>query len=62
MEEGVVETTQQNLPEGSIIFNVDSLDVPILELRQNGDIFVKGNLVENDIEVVDALRVFLSEN
>tara|TARA_B110000503_G_C6765184_1_gene257106 strand:- start:56 stop:271 length:216 start_codon:yes stop_codon:yes gene_type:complete len=32
---------------------------PILELKGNGDIFVKGKLIENDIEVVDALREFL---
>lgn len=31
----------------------------ILKLCENGDIFVKGNLAENDKEVVDALREFL---
>lgn len=32
---------------------------PILELRGNGDILVKGKLIENDKEVVDAMREFL---
>jgi hypothetical protein len=32
---------------------------PILELRHNGDIFVKGKLVENDKDVVNAMREFL---
>jgi len=49
------------LPENSIIFNIDGLEVPVLELRQNGDIYVKGNLVENDVEVVDALRLFVQQ-
>lgn len=33
---------------------------PILELRENGDIYVQGRLAENDIEVVNAMRTFLS--
>lgn len=31
----------------------------ILRLAPNGDIFVKGNLVKNDLEVVVGLREFL---
>lgn len=31
----------------------------IIKLCYNGDIFIKGNLVENDKEVVDAMREFL---
>lgn len=33
--------------------------VPILELKDNGDIFVHGKLIENDKEVVTALKEFL---
>jgi hypothetical protein len=33
----------------------------ILKLCENGDIFVKGKLVENDKEVVDAMREFLNK-
>lgn len=56
MEEGqVTEQPTQN----AIIFNVSGIDVPVLELRENGDIYVKGNLVENDVEVVEALREFI---
>jgi hypothetical protein len=33
----------------------------ILVLKDNGDIFVKGKMVENDKEVVQALREFLEE-
>jgi hypothetical protein len=32
---------------------------PIIEFCPNGDIFVKGRLVENDKEVMEALREFL---
>tara|TARA_R110000803_G_scaffold129867_9_gene197197 strand:- start:3991 stop:4176 length:186 start_codon:yes stop_codon:yes gene_type:complete len=51
---------EQDLVENAIIFNVTGLDIPVLELRQNGDIIVKGKLVENDVEVVEALREFIS--
>lgn len=36
--------------------------VEILRLEPNGDIFIKGKLVENDKEVVDGLREFLAQN
>jgi hypothetical protein len=31
----------------------------IIKLCTNGDIFIKGKLIENDKEVVDAMREFL---
>lgn len=31
----------------------------ILRLKENGDILVKGKMIENDLEVVDGLREFL---
>jgi hypothetical protein len=49
------------MESNSIIFNIDGLDTPILELRENGDIYVKGKLIENDVEVVEALREFIQE-
>lgn len=51
---------EQQLATNAIIFNVEGLEVPVLELRENGDIYVKGNLVENDVEVVNALREFIA--
>lgn len=60
--EGVVLKLQpSNLPPSSIVFFRDNNGDgnPILELKENGDIFVKGRLVENDKEVVDAMREFL---
>ncbi|AFQ18175.1 hypothetical protein P9Y62_30255 [Bacillus thuringiensis] len=41
----------------SIIFKVGEKEM--VSLKSNGDIFVKGKLVENDKEVVDGLREFL---
>lgn len=38
---------------------VNKSNQEILKLCENGDIFVKGRLAENDKEVVDALREFL---
>ena len=53
-----------SLPPSQITFyqNGDITTPPILELKANGDIFVKGKLIENDIEVVDAMREFLNMN
>jgi hypothetical protein len=34
---------------------------PLIKLCENGDIFVKGKLIENDKEVVDAMREFLTQ-
>ncbi|MCS3600126.1 hypothetical protein [Bacillus sp. JUb91] len=41
----------------SIILKVGEKEM--VSLKSNGDIFVKGKLVENDKEVVDGLREFL---
>lgn len=35
---------------------------PVITIKTNGDIFVKGKLIENDKEFVDALREFLKQN
>ena len=45
--------------EGEILFNVADQVEPVLKLAGNGDIFVKGRLVENDIEVLQGFREFL---
>ena len=34
---------------------------PIIKFCENGDIFVKGKLVENDLEVVEGMREFLKK-
>ena len=45
---------------GDILFSVDGLDIPILALKSNGDIEVKGKKVENDKAVVEGFRAFLA--
>lgn len=45
--------------ENNIEFFVQSIKTPIIELKSNGDIFVKGKLIENDKEVVDGMRLLL---
>ena len=59
-EKNTLVLTNNDVPIQSrnITFNASATE-PILELKGNGDIFVKGKLIENDIEVVDALREFL---
>jgi hypothetical protein len=43
--------------DGSIQFRVVSDKLtPVLELKANGDILVRGKLIENDKELVDGLR------
>lgn len=43
----------------AIIFQGKETD--ILVLRENGDILVHGKIIENDKQVVDALREFLTD-
>lgn len=45
---------------GAILFCVN-YGKEVLRLEPNGDIYVKGNFAENDKQVVDALREFLTE-
>lgn len=58
MSEVLAKTTP--LEQNTIFFNHKSVGEPILKLCPNGDIFVKGKLIENDIEVVEALREFIN--
>ena len=46
--------------ENTIYFHTDSV-TEILRMENNGDIYIRGKLAENDKEVVDALRDFLKE-
>ena len=48
--------------KNTIFFMNDKETNEALKLCENGDIFVKGRLVENDKEVVDALREFLKSH
>jgi hypothetical protein len=51
-----------DIQTNSIVFKISNDIEPIILLKNNGDIFVRGKLIENDIEVVQALREFLKEN
>jgi hypothetical protein len=58
MEEAMVNS--EDVMAGSIMFNVDGVDVPVLELRPNGVILVKGQPIADDIEVYEALKEFVA--
>lgn len=49
-----------NAEAGNISFINKDPQNPILKLCANGDIFVKGKLIENDIEVINALKEFIA--
>ncbi len=52
---------QSDVEPNIIEFKVgEFIETPIITLRGNGDIFVKGKLIENDLELVDGLREFLN--
>jgi len=55
----VEQNTKDTTNDGEISFKVANIEEPILMLASNGDIYVKGKLVENDKEVVEALREFI---
>jgi hypothetical protein len=48
-----------DIEPNTITFHTGNETEPILKLCQNGDIFIKGKLVENDLEVVEGMRKFL---
>jgi hypothetical protein len=42
------------------VFNIANADTnPIVEFKNNGDIYVKGRLVTNDMEVIEGIREWL---
>ena len=52
---------QSDVEPNTIEFKVgEFIETPIITLHGNGDIFVKGKLIENDLELVDGLREFLN--
>jgi hypothetical protein len=55
-------TLKPNLDPNTISFHTKEFNTePFIKLCENGDIFVKGKLIENDKEVVDAMREFLTQ-
>jgi hypothetical protein len=52
---------KSDLEPNTISFNTENEKEPIIKLFANGDIFVKGKLVENDLEVVEGMREFLKK-
>ena len=54
-----MEFSLNNSPQ-YIIFQVDDVD-EFIKLCPNGDIYVKGKLIDNDKELVDGLREWLTK-
>ena len=52
-------TTSEDIQEGEIVFHVASKE--IIRLCPNGDIYIREKLTENDAEVVQGMREFLTE-
>ena len=50
--------TGKEFQSNTIIFSTN-VDNEMIKLCDNGDILVKGKLIENDKEVVNAMREFL---
>jgi hypothetical protein len=48
-----------DIEPNTLIFHSGNETEPTIKLCQNGDIFIKGKLVENDLEVVEGMRKFL---
>lgn len=57
--EGVITAALDFIPD--FVFHGNS-EEPILKLCANGDIFVKGKKIVNDIEVVEGMRELLKLN
>ncbi|MEM5649597.1 hypothetical protein AAHB57_17545 [Bacillus cereus] len=57
LHNGNLNKLARDTSQDSFILKVGEQEM--VSLKSNGDIFVKGQLVENDKEVVDGLRVLL---
>ncbi len=57
LHNGELNKLARDTSQDSIIFKVGEQE--IVSLKSNGDIYVKGKLVENDKEVVDGMRELL---
>jgi len=44
------------LEPNTISFSIETNKEPVIKLCPNGDIYVKGKLVENDLDVVEGMR------
>ena len=51
---------QREITPNSITFQIRQDSTPVIEFKSNGDIYVKGNLIENDKELVCAMREYLN--
>lgn len=56
----LISVDKPDLEKNAIVFHINHGQTEMLKLCANGDIFVKGKLVENDLEVVEGLRNFLN--
>lgn len=61
MEQEYPRTQLKGNFESSNLLVISGDDGEILRFERNGDIYVKGRLVENDKEVVEGFREFLSQ-
>ncbi|MBJ8151318.1 hypothetical protein CN470_20675 [Bacillus cereus] len=57
LHNGNLNKLARDTSQDSIILRVGEQEM--VSLKSNGDIYVKGKLVENDKEVVDGMREFL---
>lgn len=57
LHNGDLNKLARDTSQDSIVLKVGEQEM--VSLKSNGDIFVKGKLVENDKEVVDGMREFL---
>ena len=53
-------TIKKELNSDITTFKFINDQVPFIELKNNGDIYIKGKFIENDKEVVDAMRELLN--
>ncbi len=56
-----LKNTVKSYPNVAISFKTSD-GIEIIKVCENGDIFIKGKLIENDKEVVDAMREFLIDS
>jgi hypothetical protein len=59
-DKDILKIKEENI-ESNITFTLSELSVPLLELKATGEIYVRGELIEENKEVVEALKYFLKK-
>jgi hypothetical protein len=55
-DEWLSASTKEENNRGSFMFKTEGCKEPVIVIKNNGDFYIKGNLVTNDMEIYEAFK------